>query len=102
MYARLTFIDIDPRDIKEVSTVYNFEVAPVIKKFQGVAEVMLLEPTDGSGELISVTTWHSKADAEAYERSGTYQEMVDKVKAKIVKPPVLQTYNVHSAEVSVI
>ena len=73
MYARLTFIDIDPRDVKEVSSVYNLEVARVVKKFQGIAEVMLLESTDASGELISVTTWHSKAHADACERSGTYR-----------------------------
>ena len=39
---------------------------------------MLLEPVDGSGEFISFTSWQDKADADVYESSGKYKELVAK------------------------
>jgi heme-degrading monooxygenase HmoA len=101
MYARLTFIEIDPKDIKEVSAVYNAEIAPAVKEFKGISDVLLLEPTDSSGQLVSITTWKSKADADEYENSGTYRTLVDKLKEKYISKPVLKTYNTSETNVPV-
>jgi heme-degrading monooxygenase HmoA len=101
MYARLTFIEIDPKDSKEVSSMYNTEIVPAIREFKGVKDVMLLEPTDSTGQFISITTWKSKADADEYENSGTYRRLVDKFKEKFISKPVLKTYNAQESNVPV-
>lgn len=99
MYARLTFIEIDPKDAKELSSIYNTEIVAAIRDFKGLQDVYLLEPTDGSGEVISITTWKSKADADEYENSGTYRKLVDKLKDKYLSKPVLKTYNSQDSKV---
>lgn len=101
MYARLTFIEIDPKDSKEVSSMYNTEIVPAVREFKGVKDVMLLEPTDSNGQFISITTWKSKADADEYENSGTYRRLVDKFKEKFISKPVLKTYNAQESNVPV-
>lgn len=101
MYARLTFIEIDPKDTKDVSAIYSKEIVPAVRAFKGLQEVMLLEPTDETGQLVSITTWKSKADADEYENSGTYRKLVDKLKEKYITRPVLKTYNVQESKVPV-
>lgn len=101
MYARLTFIDINPRDLKDMSSVYNAKIAPAVKAVKGNIDAMLLESADGSGQIISLTTWNDKADADQYESSGKYRELVDMLKDKFVGKPVLKTYNVQESAVSV-
>ena len=51
---------------------------------------MLLEPMD-STEYISLTVWQNKADADVYESSGKYKELVGKIKG-LIGQPVLKSY----------
>ena len=54
---------------------------------------MLLEPTDGSNEYISMTVWENNADADAYESSGKYSELVNKIKGMFTDQHDVRTYN---------
>ena len=54
----------------------------------------LLEPIDENEEFISLTSWDSKANGDTYEASGTYPEMVNKVKFGFAAPPTLKSYEV--------
>jgi quinol monooxygenase YgiN len=94
MYARLTFIDILPGHKDELRRIFNDEVIPVVKKQKGNIGIWLLEPTDNSNEYISLTEWMSAADADAYDSSGTYRSLVDKIKAFYKSKPVLKTFNI--------
>jgi len=93
MVVRLTRFNLSPEKAVEAKKIYQEEVVPEIKKQKGNTNVMLLEPTDGSHEYISVTVWEDKSDAEAYESSGKYKELVDKIQGLITDQPVLRTYN---------
>jgi heme-degrading monooxygenase HmoA len=101
MYARLTFIEIDPKDSKELSSIYNTEIVAAIREFKGLRDAILLESTDGSGQVISMTTWDSQADADVYESSGTYRRLVDQLKDRFISKPVLKTYNAQENKVPV-
>lgn len=101
MYARLTFIEVNPKDTKELSSVYQAEVAPAVREFKGLIDVYLLEPTDMSGKVISLTTWKTKEDADAYENSGAYRKLVDKLKEKYISKPELKTYMAQESKVPV-
>jgi heme-degrading monooxygenase HmoA len=99
MFARLTFIDIAPENAKETRAIFKREIVPVVKEQKGIIDIMLLEPTDPSEQHVSITRWNSKADADAYEASGTYRTLVDKIKAFYRARPVLKTYNVEESMV---
>jgi len=93
MLARLTHLKFLPEHSDQIRKIYNEEVIPVVKSQKGNNDVMLLEPVDKSDDYISLTMWNSKADADAYEASGTYNKLVDKVRSMLTKEPVLKTYN---------
>lgn len=101
MFARLTFLSIQPGSIEELKKTYNEEVAPVVKSQKGNMGVWLLEPTNSTDDYISLTEWTSEAEANAYESSGTYKMLVDKLKDKYKNKPVLKTYNVAETKVAV-
>jgi heme-degrading monooxygenase HmoA len=56
----------------------------------------MLEPVDKADDYISMTLWESKEDADAYQSSGVYKELVDRVKDSYAKNPVLKVYSSES------
>jgi heme-degrading monooxygenase HmoA len=101
MFARLTYLSIQTEYLDEVKKIYNEEIIPVVKSQKGNIGIWLLEPTNSEDEFISLTEWISKADADAYESSGTYRMLVDKVKDRYKNKPVLKTYNVAESKITV-
>jgi quinol monooxygenase YgiN len=99
MFARLTFIDIAPESVQEARDMFKTEIIQTVKKQKGIMEIILLEPTDMSEQHVSLTKWKTKADADAYEASGTYRNLVDKLKGFYKSKPVLKTYNVEDSMV---
>ena len=90
MVVRHTHFNVSADQSEEIKKIYNQEVVPELKKQQGHVNVMLLEPMD-STEYISQTVWENKADADAYESSGKYKELVGKIKG-LIGQPVLKSY----------
>ena len=99
MHTRLTFISIQEGKAEEVKRIYNEELVPVVKSQKGNTGVRLLESTDNPQEYVSLTEWTSKADADAYQSSGTYQTLVNKIKDMYTDKPVLKTYEVIESKV---
>jgi heme-degrading monooxygenase HmoA len=95
MWVRLTYVKVDPTHADEVRDLYNGdEISGVIRQQKGYRFHHLLESVDAQGESISLTAWDSQEDAEAYEQSGTYKELVDKIRNYITAPPELRSYEV--------
>lgn len=92
MVVRLTSFTVSPEKAQETKNIYSQEVVPEVKKQKGNSNVMLLEPTDGSNEYISLTAWDSKEDADAYHSSGKYKELVAKIQG-LIGQPTLKSYN---------
>lgn len=92
MVVRLTTFTISGENAEEAKGIYQNEVVPEVKKQNGNVDARLLEPADGSNEFISITSWENKTDAEAYESSGKYKELVGKIQG-LIGTPELKTYN---------
>ena len=92
MVTRLTTFTVASENTKEATTIYQQEVVPEVRKQKGNIDARLLEPADGSNEYISMTTWENKADADAYESSGKYKELVGKIRG-LIGQSVLKTYD---------
>lgn len=101
MFARLTSISVMPESREELKRMFNDEIVPVVKAQRGNIGIWLLEPTDENDDFISLTEWISSAEADAYETSGTYRQLVDKLKDKYQRKPVLKTYNIAETKVAV-
>ena len=101
MFARLTFISIKSESVGDLKRIFNEEVIPVVRNQKGNIGIWLLEPTNSADDFISLTEWVSESEANAYESSGTYRTLVDKLKDKYKNKPVLKTYNVAESKIAV-
>ena len=99
MIARLTFFNANPNDLEEFKKLYKGEIVPVIRNQKGNLGAWLLEPMNEKDQFISLTEWISNADAEVYESSGTYKELVNKVKSKFQGESELKVYNVAETKI---
>ena len=78
----------------EFRKIYKDEICPIIEKQNRYANAMLLEPVSKEDNFISCTMWDNKENADAYEASGTYKEMVVKVLHTLEAPPTIKSYEV--------
>jgi heme-degrading monooxygenase HmoA len=93
MHARVTTVQLRPDTLDASIDLYQQEILPVIKAQPGYQGVYLF--TDrASGNGVSITLWTSEADAQAYETSGIYRQLVAKLASNFAAPPTLATYDV--------
>jgi len=78
----------------ELRQIYNEDIVPTVKAQKGNVDVFLLESVDEEGEVISFTSWDRKEDGDKYEASGTYVELVNKVKHTFADPTTQKSYEV--------
>lgn len=94
MWVRLTFVKTQFEKMDELRQIYNEDIVPKVKAQKGNVDVFLLESVDEEGEVISFTSWDRKEDGDKYEASGTYVELVNKVKHTFADPPTQKSYEV--------
>ena len=66
--------------LDEYRELYEREIIPALLVTHGCAYACLSTPAREPNESISVTLWNSRAEADDYERSGLFQQLLDKVK----------------------
>lgn len=93
MYIRLTYCKFTPESVQEARKLYMKDIVPAVRQQKGLLNIRLLEPVDKSEDFISITEWKTQADADAYEKSGLYKQLVGRLSDFFSKPPVLKTYN---------
>ena len=95
MFVRMTFTMSDPASAEAARALYNSdEVSGVLDRQKGHRFHYLLESVDVPVEGVSVTAWESREDAEAYERSCAYDELLDKLTHFHTEPTRLRSYEV--------
>lgn len=94
MYVRMTFFKVRDGKMGALRDLYNKEVIPAHKDHKGVRFVHLLESLDSGAEGISVTAWDTKADVDAYEKSGDYERLVGLFNSMYAEEPSLKSYEV--------
>jgi len=92
MFVRLTYFGFKPEKLQELKKFYNETAIPTLKQQKGNLDCRLLEPIDKKDDYISMTTWESREDADAYENKGVYKKLVDQVRPFFSKEPVLRVY----------
>ena len=93
MFVRLTYLGFLPGKVEEAKKIYYDELVPIVKQQKGNLDCTMLEPVDKTDDYISMTIWDSKEDADAYQTSGTYKQLVDRVQEFYSKKPVLKVYS---------
>ena len=77
MFMRIVNLRVEEGKQGELARFYENRVIPALKSSQGCFYAALLQPSDDDQECISMTFWQSREAAEAYEKSGLYDELLD-------------------------
>ena len=94
MYVRMTFFNVKQGKMDDLRNIYNKQVIPAHKTHKGIRFVHLLERMDTPNEGISITAWDTKADVEAYEKSGEYEKFVAMFTEMYTGEPLLKSYEI--------
>jgi len=75
-FLRIVSLHIKPGKLEEYKDLYQKEILPALLATNGCQFSCLSTPTNDSNEAISVTLWNSRAEAEEYERTGTFDQLL--------------------------
>lgn len=92
-FARITTATVPIEKIDQFNRVYEQNNLSALKGVRGFEGIYLLIDRS-TGEGFSLTFWASKEDAMAYEQSGLYAQLVDKLRPFFSTPPTLKSYEV--------
>jgi quinol monooxygenase YgiN len=95
MFTRIVSMQLKPNARKEFTDLFEKEVLPTLRKQQGFQEFLLsIDP--GGPEVVAISLWESKENAETYSRT-MYPELL-KMLAKVIEPnPRVKTHEVVSS-----
>ena len=92
MFTRMVSMQLKPNTHREFTEKFEKEIVPTLRKQQGFQDVILFV-VPGGPEVVAISLWDSKENAETYNRA-TYPEVL-KTLANLVEPtPKVQTYDV--------
>ncbi len=80
MYMRFVQVKIKPEKLAQMRKLYEERVIPQLQTSAHCLYAGLIASSQQHDECISLTLWENQADAEAYEKSGLYQKLVEESK----------------------
>ena len=90
MFARVVSLQLKPNASKEFKELLEKQIIPALRKQEGFKDEMLfIDP--GGPEVIAISLWESKANAEAYQRE-SYADVLKKLAKVIESVPQVKTY----------
>lgn len=88
MYARMTTFHLDVKSMEDAVNIYEESIIPAAKMQDGFNNAFFLINRN-AGKFVSITIWDSIEFALDNQKSGYYQEQIDKFeKYEVVKPEV--------------
>ena len=92
MFARSVTMRLKPNAVSEFNKTIEKEVLPLLQKQKGFRDELTLVSSNGT-EVLAISLWDQKQDAEAYNRAA-YPE-VQRIVSKVIEgTPQVQTYEV--------
>ena len=78
-YVRIVSLSIQEGKEDEFKQIYTDEIIPALLSTEGCKYAYLTRSVQDTSGYISVTIWDSKGDADFYESSGKFSELVNKI-----------------------
>jgi heme-degrading monooxygenase HmoA len=77
MFMRFVNLKVKEGRLRDLTQFYEERVIPALQESGGCLYASLLQPSGDDRECVSMTMWRSQEDAETYEKSGRYDELLD-------------------------
>ena len=95
MFARIVAMQLKPNTLQEFTQAFESQIIPTLRKQQGFTDEMLfVDP--GGPEVVAISLWDSKQNAETYNRT-TYPEVLKTLEKVIDPTPEVRTLEVASS-----
>jgi len=98
MFTRIVHVTAKTGKGRELTTLANEKILPILQSTPGFVDEIGLVSTDNPDRLVAISFWNSKEDAERYQREH-FNKVNDLLKNVIVSPPVIETYAVDTSTV---
>ena len=85
LHVRLLSLKIRPEKTESFKEVYKSEIIPALLKTQGCRYAFLTESMRDIHGFISITIWNSAKDAEKYETTGLFQQLLERTQAMMTE-----------------
>jgi heme-degrading monooxygenase HmoA len=90
MFTRIVSMQLKPNASRQFNELFEKKIVPTLRKQQGFKDEMLfVDP--GGPEVVAISLWESRENAEAYDRA-TYPEVLKTLASVIERAPVVQTF----------
>ncbi len=77
LWVRVVSLKVRPGRVEEFKALYTQHAIPTLRSLQGCIYVYLVENADAPNEVLSVTGWDSRENAERYEKGGTFDQLLN-------------------------
>ena len=94
MYIRMVFMKLTEGKMDGFRKIYLSDIIPTVRKHNGSRYVHLLECREDETGCISVTTWDTKENFEAYLKSGDFKKSSQKYSPMFAEDPIEKSYEV--------
>jgi heme-degrading monooxygenase HmoA len=96
MYARIVEFVPKPENEEEIINVVRKEILPILKRQPGFLEFLPFVPENGTDNVIAVTLWAEKHEADRYERE-VFPKVEAILKPYLTTPVAFKHYNVETS-----
>jgi quinol monooxygenase YgiN len=79
MYLRIVSMKLNPEKKHEFVEIYHREIIPELRQVEGCLDAYLAEGVRGDNEVLSITIWSGLVHAKAYEATGEFDRLKQKV-----------------------
>jgi heme-degrading monooxygenase HmoA len=97
MFSRHVIVQLKPKTAPEFTRLAEKEVIPMLRKQKGFLDVVTCISPDLT-EAVSNSFWETKADADAYSRTG-YPEVMKSLETVVEGTPTVGTANVSNSTI---
>jgi heme-degrading monooxygenase HmoA len=93
MFTRIVECHVKPEKKDELENKLRNEVLSTLQKQPGFVDLIALESEEESEQLVAISFWNTKQDAERYHRE-QYPRIAEMLKPLMKRDPKVDTFNV--------
>jgi heme-degrading monooxygenase HmoA len=96
MFARTVRMQLKPNSVAQFTETMEKDVIPLLRKQAGFKDEVTFLPADGTSEVVAISFWEKRENADAYQR-GAYPEVLKAVAKVADGTPRVQTSEVSNS-----
>jgi len=98
MFTRLVHVTAKPGKGRELTTLANEKILPILQKSPGFVDEIGLVSTENPETLVAISFWKTEEDANRYHHEH-FTKITDLLRNLVQTPPTVETFNVENSTV---